>query len=239
MILQDLRYALRQLRRSPGFALTMVVTLALSVGVATAVFCVIDTVILRPLPYAHPEKIVSIDSHNNSGGYTQPAAWPSYMDERAQTSSFQSLAGFFRWRDAAVVTPNGPAVLKYVRTTDNFFDVFGVRPILGRTFLPGEQNSGKNDVVVLSYETWQKHFNGAADVVGKSVSVDGRAFTVIGVMPAGFRFPLNLEDGIYTPVHLDAAPWMQTRGGHWLQTVARLKDGVTIQQAQADLAACL
>jgi predicted permease len=233
--IQDLRYALRQLRRAPGFAFTVVLTLALSVGVATAVFCVIDNVILRPLPYAHPERIVSIDSKSGSG-YTQPASWLSFQDERAQTTSFQALAAYFRWRDSAVETPAGPAVLQTVRTTDNFFDVFGVHPVLGRTFLPGEQEPGKNDVVVLSYETWQSHFNGASDVIGKAVRMDGRAYTIVGVMPAGFRFPLNTRDGVYTPLHLDAAAWMQTRGGHWLRSVARLKDGVTIDRAQADLA---
>jgi predicted permease len=234
MLLQDLRYALRQLRRSPGFAFTVVLTLALSVGVATAVFCVIDNVILRPLPFPQPDRIVSFETRSGSG-YTQPASWPSYRDERAQATSFKALAGYFVWVDVAVESPTGAAVLRAVRTTDNFFDVFGVHPILGRTFLPGEQEAGRNDVVVLSYETWQNHFNGARDVIGKAARVDGRAYTIIGVMPAGFRFPLNTRDGVYTPVHLDAEPWMQNRGGHWLWTVARLNDGVTIDQARADL----
>ena len=232
--LHDLRYALRQLRRSPGFAFTVVLTLALSVGVATAVFCVIDNVILRPLPFPQPDRVVSFETRSGSG-YTQPASWPSYSDERAQATSFKALAGYFVWRDAAIESPAGPAVLRAVHTTDNFFDVFGVHPVLGRTFLPGEQETGKNDVVVLSYETWQNHFNGARDVIGKTARLDGRAYTIVGVMPAGFRFPLNTRDGVYTPVHLDAEPWMKSRGGHWLWTVARLKDGVTIDQAKADL----
>jgi predicted permease len=237
-LLHDLGYAMRQLRRAPGFAFTVLLTLALTVGVATAVFCVIDNVILRPLPFANPDRIVSLETRSGSG-YQQPASWPSYQDERAQVTSFQALAGYFRWRDAAMETTNGPVVLHPVRTTDNFFDVFGVRPMLGRSFLPGEQEPGKNDVVVLSYETWQKHFNGARDVIGKAVRMDGRSYTVIGVMPAGFRFPLSTRDAVYTPVHLDAEPWMKNRGAHWLWTVARVKDGVTIDQAQADLAHAL
>lgn len=234
-VMQDLRYALRQSRQSPGFALTVVLTLALSVGLSTAVFCVIDAVVLRPLPFPEPDRIVDIDSHNSSGGYFQPASWPSYMDERAQSTTFKALAGYFRWRDAAAETPNGPAVLESVRTTDNFFDVLAVPPLLGRTFLPGEQVTGKNDVAVLSYESWMKHFNGSRGVIGAPVRLDGRAYTIVGVMPAGFRYPLNTRDTVYTPVHLDAAQWMQTRGGHWLRTVARLKDGVTMDAAQADL----
>lgn len=233
-LVQDLRYALRQLRHAPGFAFTVVLTLALSVGVATAVFCVIDNVLIRPLPFANPDRIVSIDTRSGAG-YQQPASWPSYLDERAQATSFQALAGYFRWRDAAMETANGPVVLHPIRTTDNFFDVFGVHPLLGRAFLPGEQQAGKNDVVVLSFETWQKHFNGSRDVIGETVRMDGSAYTVIGVMPAEFRFPLSSHDAVYTPVHLDSEPWMTRRGAHWLWAVGRLKDGVTINQAQANL----
>jgi len=231
---QDLRYALRQLRRAPGFAFTVVLTLALSVGVATAVFCVIDTVILRPLPYANPDRIVSVESSSQSG-YTQPASWPSYQDERVQTRAFAALAGYIHYSKITIDTPSsGPVTLSSVRATDNFFQVFGVQPILGRTFLPGEEKEGKNDVAVLSYEVWQKYFNGDRSVLNRAVKLDGNTYTVIGVMPAGFRFPLNMRDAIYVPIHLDQW-WMTGRGNHWLQRVGRIGDGVTISQAQGDL----
>jgi predicted permease len=232
--MQDLRYAVRQLRRAPGFAFTLVLTLALSVGVATAVFCVIDAVILRPLPFAHPERIVSMESRSRSG-YIQPYSGPSYADVRAEVKTFKAFAGYFRWRDVAMETPSGPVVLQAVRTTDNFFDVFGVQPVLGRTFRPGEQDPGKNNLVVLSYQAWQSHFNGAPDVAGKSARLDGQTYTIIGVMPADFRFPLNVRDAVYTPLHLESASWMHERGSHWLRTVGLLKEGATLQQAQADL----
>jgi predicted permease len=233
--LQDLRYALRQLLRAPGFAFTVILTLALSVGVATAVFCVIDTVILRPLPYANPDKIVSVDSRSRSG-YPQPASWPSYEDERAQASAFAALAGYADYFDTTMETPsNGPVEFPNVRSTDNFFQVFGVQPMLGRTFLRGEEQEGKNDIAVLSYEMWQNYFGGDRSVLNEAVKLDGQTYTVIGVMPAGFRFPLNRRNAIYTPIHLDR-PWMIRRGDHWLRTVARIKDGITIEQAQADLA---
>ncbi|MGD0912153.1 MAG: ABC transporter permease [Terracidiphilus sp.] len=235
MLVQDLSYALRQLRRAPGFAITVIATLALSVGIATAVFCVIDAVVLQPLPYAQPSRIVDFETHSGAGGYNQPASWPSYLDERKQSTSFKALAGYLRWRESAAETPAGPAVLQVVRTSSNFFDVFGVAPMLGRGFLPGEEQTGKNDVVVLGYDAWMKHFNGSPKVVGTAVRLDGRTYTVVGVMPAGFRFPLNTHDGLYTPVHLDAATWMTSRGGHWLSTVGRLKDGVSVDQAQADM----
>jgi predicted permease len=231
---QDLRYALRQLRRAPGFAFTVVLTLALSVGVATAVFCVIDAVILRPLPYANPDKIVSVESSSRSG-YSQPPSWPSYQDERAQAHAFAALAGYIHFSKITMDTPSsGPVSLNSVRGTDNFFQVFGVQPILGRTFLPGEEKDGRNDIAVLSYEVWQKYFNGDRGVLNRAIKLDGRTYTVIGVMPAGFRFPLSTHNAIYVPIHLDQW-WMTGRGNHWLQTVGRVRDDMTVAQAQADL----
>ena len=231
---QDLHYALRQLRRAPGFAFTVVLTLALSVGVATAVFCVIDAVILRPLPFKNPDKIVFIQG-NSHNGFTHPASWPNYKDERAELQTFQALAGYLDFRKITIETPsNGPVSLDSVRSTDNFFQVFGVQPLLGRTFLPGEQEDGKNDIVVLSYDAWQKYFSGDRDILNKTVKMDGRVSTVIGVMPAGFRYPLNLHNEVYTP-RLITDSWMQNRGANWLRVVGLLKDGVSVQQARADL----
>jgi predicted permease len=233
MVLQDLRYALRQLKNAPGFGCTVVLTLALSVGVATAVFCVIDTVILRPLPYAHPERIVSIQSISRSG-YTQPASWPSYRDERAQAHAFAALAGFNDFFQATVETPAGPVLLDTIHSTDNFFQVFGVQPLLGRTWLPGEEQDGKNQIAVLSYEVWQTWFGGDRGVLNRSVKMDGLTYTIVGVMPAGFRYPLGMRDLIYTPRLIDK-PWMQNRGSHWMRTVGRIREDVTLEQAQADL----
>jgi predicted permease len=234
MLINDVRFAVRQLRRSPGFAITVVLTLALSVGVATAVFCVIDAVILRPLPYAQPERIVAIETRSQSG-YTQPASWPSYKDEREQATAFAALAGYNDFFQATMETPSsGPVLLDTVHSTDNFFQVFGVQPLLGRTYVAGEEQDGKNQVVVLSYEIWQTCFGGDRSVVGRPVKLDGLSYTVIGVMPAGFRYPLSIRNAIYTPRLIDHE-WMHNRGSHWMRTVARLKDGVNITQAQADL----
>ena len=234
MLLQDMSYAMRQLRRAPGFAFTAVLTLALSVGVATAVFCVIDTVILRPLPYAHAEKIVFVEGRSSSG-FQHSSSFPNYQDERAQLRTFSALAGYMDFRKSTIETPaNGPVSLDSVHATDNFFQVFGVQPLLGRTFLPGEELDGKNDIVVLSYDAWQKYFAGDRNVVGKAVKLDGRTSTILGVMPAGFRYPLNLHNELYTP-RLITDEWMRNRGANWLRIVGRLKEGTTRQQAQADL----
>jgi predicted permease len=233
-LLQDIHYALRQFLRAPGFAVTVVLTLALSVGVATAVFCVIDAVILRPLPFAHPEKIVFPQSHSQSG-YNQPASWPSYQDERAQTSAFSALAAYADFFKVTIETPGAGAVaLDSVQGTDNFFQVFGVQPLLGRTFLPGEEQEGRNDIAVLSYEVWQSYFGGDRGVLNQQVKMNGKSFTVVGVMPPGFRFPLAKHNAVYLPIHIDQG-WMKHRGDHWLRTVGRVKDGVSIGQAQADL----
>jgi len=233
-LLQDLRYAMRQLRRAPGFASTVVLTLALSVGVATAVFCVIDNVILRPLPFAQPERIVFVRATARAG-YNQPSSWPSYQDERAQLRAFSAIAGYKDYEKITLDAPGaGPTAIDCVRSTDNFFQVFGVQPLLGRTFLPGEQQDGKNEIVVLGYDAWQRYFNGDRSILGSSVKLDGRAFTVVGVMPAGFRYPLGQHNAVYIPRLIDEG-WMSRRGAHWLRTVGRIQEGVTLEQARADL----
>ena len=236
-VLQDIRYAVRQLRKSPGFALIAVLTLSLGVGAATAIFSVVDAAMLRPLPYDHPELIYTPVTLAKEG-YTQPFSWPSFQDTRAQNHVFAALSGIWNYRSANLETPSGPVALKWVQGSDNFFDVFGVAPVLGRTYRPGEDVAGRNDVAVLSYEVWQTNFGGRSDVVGKTIDLDGKPYTCIGVMPAGFRYPLSALNAIYTPLHPDPN-WLKSRGDHWLRTVGRLKPGVTKQQAQADLNAVM
>ncbi len=231
--LQDLRYALRQLRKNPGFAITAVLTLALGVGAAAAVFSVMDAVLLRPLPFHAPGRIVVPETIAKEG-YQQPFSYPSYQDARAWNHTLSPLAGYFSAGGINLESPSGPVALHSVETTDNFFDVFAVRPILGRTFLPDENPSGKTDVVVLSYEVWKSNFGGDAGVVGKAVRLDGKPYTVVGVMPSDFRFPLGQRNAVYTPLH-SQPKWLTSRGTHWLRTIGRLKPGVTREQGQADL----
>jgi putative ABC transport system permease protein len=231
--IQDLNYALRQLRKTPGFGITVIATLALSVGITAAVFSVLYAMLIRPLPYHNPEDIVAVQPRSPQG-YTQPASYLEYLDWRHMNHSVAALAGFSSFGTINFEGPQGPIALHSVQGTDNFFDVFGVSPILGRTFAPGEDQDGKNDVVVLSYEVWQQNFGGQNDAVGRQAKLDGRPYTIIGVMPAGFRFPISRVDAVYTPLH---APQRlrESRGNHWLQTVARLMPGLTAQQAQADM----
>jgi putative ABC transport system permease protein len=232
-LIQDLRFALRQLRRSPGFAVIAVLALSLGIGAATAVFSVIDAVLLRPLPFANQERLV-FPYMTAKGGGSVPSSYLTYLDERALLKSFDVLAGYSMFTRLNLESPSGTVSLRAVKGTDNFFDAFGVKPILGRTYLPGEDQPGKDAVTVLSYEVWQSNFASQADVVGKVVRLDGTPYTVIGVMPPGFRFPLGARDAIYTPLHTNPA-WLKSRGMHWMKTVGLLKAGVSREQAQADV----
>jgi len=235
--LQDLRYAVRQLRKSPGFGVTVIATLALSIGITAAVFSVLYAMLIRPLPYHQPDSIVVLHPRSPQG-YTQPASYPEYLDWRRMNHGLAALGGYNSYGSVNFEGPTGPIALHSVQGTDNFFDVFGVRPILGRTFAPGEDQDGKNDVVVLSYEVWQQFFGGKEDVIGQKVKLDGRPYSIIGVMPAGFRFPISRVDAVYTPLH-PIHGLRESRGNHWLQSVARMKPGVRLKQAQADMTGVL
>jgi putative ABC transport system permease protein len=230
---RDLRYALRQLLRSPGFAVTAILTLALGIGTAAAMFSVIDAVVLRPLPYKNADRIVRINTRA-AAAYSQPESWPEYQDMRRMNSTFSVVAGI---GSVGGVTLNHGAQTIYlpaVRGTDNFFALYGVEPLLGRTYRQGEDENGKNHVVVLSYEVWQQHFGGEQNVLGRAVDLDGTPFTVIGVMPAGFRVLFNTANVVYTPLQL-SADQIKSRGSHWMPALGLLKPGVTIAQANADM----
>ncbi len=232
-VAQDLRFAVRQLLNAPGFAVTAILTMSLGIGACSAIFNVIDAVLLRPLPYANQDRLV-VPVMIGRTGDTLRSSYLGYVDERAQQRSFDALAGFSMFGTANLEGPDGPAALRVVKGTDNFFDVFGVRPLLGRTYLPGEDQPGRDNVTVLSYEVWRNNFGGRRDVVGQVVQLDGSPYSVIGVMPAGFRFPLDAREAIYTPLHPNPA-WVQARGMHWMQTIGRLKPGVSNEQARTDL----
>ncbi len=230
---QDLRFALRQLRKSPGFATVAVLTLALGIGAATAMFSVIYSTVLRPLPFHQPDRILFVQTHA-AAAYIQPASWPAYLEERQQNNSFDALAGFSNYSGVNLDTGSQVVHLHNTATSDHFFDVFGVQPLLGRTFLPGEEQEGRNRVAVLSYEVWLQHFGGNPSVIGSSVHIDGFPYTIVGFMPAGFRFPIGIPNIVYTPLRIPAEQRTE-RGSHWLQVIGRLKPGITAAQAQADM----
>jgi putative ABC transport system permease protein len=232
-LLQDLRYGMRQLMNSPGFAMVSVLALSLGVGVATALFSVMDAVLLRPLPFAHQERL-EVLSMNAPWGSLPAFSYPAYLDLRTQMKSFDALAGYAGGIDKMnLEAPAGPVSLRVIRGTDNFFELFGVKSYLGRTYLPGEDQSGKDDVVVLSYEVWKRDFAGNLNAVGSSVRLGGNPYTVIGVMPPEFRFPLSARDVIYTPLHPSPVQ-RESRAWYWLRVIGSLKTGVSREQAASD-----
>ena len=217
------------MRAAPGFAFAVIATLALTVGLSTTVFSVLDAVFIRALPYRDPGRIVALRTISPQG-YTQPASYPEYLDWRRETHGFSALAGYSSFGSINAELPTGAVTLRSVATSANFFDVFGVSPSLGRTFQPDEEQPGRDTVVVLSDEVWRSLFDARPDAVGSKLKLDGRLYTVIGVMPPGFRFPIARTDAVYILLHMSDRQ-RNSRGNHWLQTVARIAPGVSPQAA--------
>lgn len=230
--LGDLRYAVRSIGKSAQFSLAVMATLALTVGLTTTVFSVLDTVFIRPLPYNQPDRIFALRTYSPQN-YTQPASYPEYLDWRREAKSFSALAAYNNYTSVNFENGGTAIALPAVGTSDNFFDVFGVKPVLGRTFLSGEELPGRNFVVVLSNEVWRSFFGAQQDVIGSKVKLDGTTYTVVGVMPPGFRFPISETNAIYRPLNM--SPMQRNgRGNHWLPTVARIRPGVSPQVAQQE-----
>ena len=232
-LMNDVRFALRQLRKSPGFTITAILTLALGIGATAAMFSVLDAVLLHPLPFNGVDRIAQIKM-KAAANYEQPASWQEYQDIRRLATAFSVVAGVGNGGGVTLTQGKDAIYLHAVQGTDNFFQLYGVRPILGRTYLPGEDQTGKNNVAVLSYSVWQQYFGGRKNVIGEFIHLDGLPYTVIGVMPAGFRVRFDTPDLIYTPLRL-SADQMKERGSFWLPVWGRLKPGVTSAQASADM----
>ncbi|HUQ81711.1 MAG TPA: ABC transporter permease [Gemmatimonadaceae bacterium] len=242
-IVHDLRTTLRSLRRSPAFTAAVVITLALGIGANTAIFSVVNGVILRPLPYASPDRLVMIWEENPSMDYGVryiPTSPGNFTDFRADTNVF-SDAGAFRYRSSTVGGEGDAEQLWGAELTPSMFSTLGIRPFVGRAFASDEEGPGKPGTVLLSYGLWQRRFGGNASVIGTTVNVDGAKRTVIGVMPEWFRFPLPSMYPILTKVRAEfwiphlIDPSNPIRGGRYMGVIARLRDGVSVAQARAAL----
>jgi predicted permease len=228
---QDIRYGLRMLRKAPGFTTLAVVTLALGIGANTAIFSVVNAVLLQPLPFHHPGRLVQLWETEPAPGH-YPFAGPDYLDWQAQSRTLQS-SSLYTWHQSVNFTGAGePQQATVVKAQANFFSVLGVQPLLGRTFAKGEDSAGRDHVAVLSYGFWQSQFGGSRDVLGKNVELNAKSYTVIGVMPVWFRFPS--ETDIWTPKDMSRKALGQ-RGSHSYPAIGRMKPGVTLRQAQAEL----
>jgi len=230
---QDVRYGLRSLRKKPGFTLTAVIALALGIGANSAIFSVINGVLLRSLAYREPASIVMVWERSLRGGRSQNSVSPAnFLEWKKRSSSFEQIAA--SWDTRANLTSGGePEEIQVQKVSADFFPVLGVPPELGRSFVRQEETPGTEPVVILGHDLWQSRFAGNRAIVGQSVTMSGKNWTVIGVMPPAFHF-LNTQIKAWMPLQLDpATDWRKS--GRFLRSVARLKPGVSVQQAQAEL----
>lgn len=228
---QDLRYGVRMLIKHPGFTFVAVMTLALGIGANSAIFSVVDAVLLRPLKFKDPEQLVRMWETLPQGG-TGTVSPPNLKDWREQNDVFAGIAAFST-PNFNLQSQDSPERLPGAAVTPEFFDVMGVPPLLGRAFRAGEDQLGNHRVAVLSYELWQRNFGADPQIVGRNIPINGENFTVVGVAPPGFRYPSRLTE-LWTPLALTPAQ-MANRGSHFLNVIARLKPGVTLEQAQQQM----
>jgi putative ABC transport system permease protein len=224
----DIRFAFRQLGKSPGFTAVALVTLAIGIGACTAIFSIVNKVLLQPLPYPHAEQLVHINESDPPDLPRFSVSPGNFFTWRSQSTSFSQMAAL----DSKSVNMTGegePLVVQTTLATANYLSTLGVRPLLGRDFYPDEENAGKNSVAILSYGFWQRQFGGRTDIVGRVLRIDGDPVTVVGVMPRDAGVRDLIMPAVYT------AEDKQNHGGHYLGVVARLKPGVTVAQAGSEL----
>jgi predicted permease len=229
---QDVRYGLRMLAKAPAFTALAVITLALGIGANSAIFSIVNAVLLEPLPFHNPGQLVQLWETESAPGH-YPFAGPDYLDWQAQSRTLEGTS-LYSWPKNVSVSGEGqPEQATLVQTQANFFSLLGVTPLVGRTFANGEDAAGHNHVAVLSYGFWQRQLGGRPNAVGANIELDGQSYSVIGVMPDWFRFPAATD--LWAPEDMSLKALGQ-RGNHSYRAIGRLKAGVTIPQAQAELA---
>jgi putative ABC transport system permease protein len=229
----DLRYAVRTLAKNPGFAAVAVLTLALGIGANTTIFSVINSVLLQPLPFRDPDRLVRIFTTRGSAKFYSVSG-EDYFDWEAQNRAFDAMTLFTGPQDFNASGAGEPETVSVSRTQANFFSVLGVAPLAGRKFAQGEDRPGANRVAVLSYGFWQRHFGGGADAVGKTIDLDFQKYTVVGVMPSTFNYPESIDAWIPLEMTVDN---LGHRGGYSYRALGRMKPGVSVFETQADMSA--
>ena len=232
----DLRYALRQLRKTPGMAVLAILTLALGIGANTAIFTVIESVLLRPLPYTHSDRLVYVGSTGDKTPFSS-TSWLNYRDIHTQSKLLQDAAGYTE--DVSVLeTPDGSQSILAPRVTTNLFPMLGAQALLGRTFIDPEGQTGGPLAVVLSEGLWRQSFHADPGIVGKGVKISGKTHTVVGVMPHSFHFPeqvgADLQKGVWVALQ-PTAEMLKDRGYNFFNVVGQLRSGATMAQAQHEL----
>jgi putative ABC transport system permease protein len=236
--LHDSRYALRMMRRNPGFTAVAVLTLALGIGANTAIFSVVYAVLLKPLPYANPNQLVSAFQANVQEGVPEDGtSYPNFEEWRAQNHVFSDLSTI-NFHQLTLTGSGEPSVVNTCVVTPQHFALLDVKPLQGRIFYPDDGKQGAPPVVILSENLWRGTLGADPKIVGSSITLDKRPFTVVGIMPAAFRSPfINSKQDVWIPLVQDPlfGSWMARRGGHWLPVFGRLKPGVSLAQAQAEM----
>ncbi len=235
-LVQDLRFGLRVLAKSPGFTAVVVLTLALGIGGNTAIFSYIDAWFIKPLPFPHPDRLVIFETQDKKHGWTSGGVTSAadFFDFQKQNTSFEQTVA---WTVANfnLTSDGSPELVEGGRVSWNYFDALAAKPILGRTFTAEDDRSGAPHVVILSGGLWQGRYAGDPKVIGRSISIGGEAYTVVGVMPGTFQFPLMGVANLWTPLALTDKQ-RADRGNVWIPAFGRLKPGVTLEQARAETA---
>ena len=230
-LLKDLQYGIRNLRKNPTFTLVAVVTLALGIGANTAIFSIVDAVLFRPLPFADADRLVTL-LHDGSN----PVANANYIDWRDQTHSFDFMAAASYW-SPNLTRDDPPEHLYGLQVTQNLLPMLGAKPILGRLFLAGEDRPGASHEVILSHRLWERRFQSDPAILGRTITLDGAAYTVVGIMPRDFKFPpfwaTRTELWVPDPIGAD----IHNRGGNHLRVFAHLRPRVSLTAARAEIAA--
>ena len=234
-LLQDVRYAVRVLRQSPGFAAVAVLTLALGIGANSAIFSLVDAVLLRPLPYPYPEQLIGLGQWRNQKGegYIQVGVSAPNIVDIASTGLFQQVV-YYRWAGFNITGGNRPESVQGIAGSTELLPMFGIQPLMGRFFSSDEAQAGRDQVAIIGHSLWKNRYNSDSAILGKTIDLDEHRYTIIGVMPASFRFTWDQEIDVFVPLVL--TPDERSEAGRSttrdLQTQARLKPGVTIPQAQ-------
>jgi macrolide transport system ATP-binding/permease protein len=231
---QDLRFAGRQFRQNPGFAFTAVFILAVGMGVSVAIFAFADAAVIQPLPYLAPDRLMDV-AENGAMLQRSNLSRADYEDWQRLNHSFSSL-DVYGGSGYLLRTPSGTEPVPAARVSDGFFKTLGVKPMLGRDFLRGEDHPGGPKLVMLTYGSWMKRFGSRTDIVGQSITLDGTAYTVVGVLPREFEFAPRANAEFFVPL-LDKNQCEQRRSCHNLFGIGRLRDGVTQRAALNEMKA--
>src|SRR4030095_14848159 len=232
-LFKDLRYGFRSLLKRPGFTLIALLALALGIGANTAIFSLVNAVLLKPLPFKDPDQLVWMWGNIRNAGNKASVSPADFLDFRSQNRTFEQFAASGTLPLALNLTGGGEAErLSASGITGNYFQTLGVAAFLGRGFTLENEKPGQDQVAVLSYAFWQKRFGGDGSILNKTIVLDGRSFEVIGVMPGAFNFPQNAD--LWVPMNFDIDPEMKLRKAHFLRPIGRLKPGLTLAEAQAD-----